>query len=121
MTTEALANNSGTADADDTQYGFDCIIIPGAQGPTIAAGDPDITQADADLTATLNTATGASMAWPPQICGSGAGIGIGSTTTVITGSFLDFDGGDENLTICSKFTISIAAFQSLNYGSLQYA
>jgi hypothetical protein len=64
-------------------YGFDCIIIPGAQGP--AEGDlgvPVATQTATLLKQTLLATNLMPMAWPPHICGSEGSIGIGSADLV---------------------------------------
>jgi len=65
-------------------YGYDCIIIPGAFGPSNNGGNegaPDAAQASTDIAQTLKGSTTASqfpMPWPPQICGAEGGIGIGA-------------------------------------------
>lgn len=65
-------------------YGYDCIIIPGAFGPSNnggTEGNPDTAQSSSDITQTLKgspTTNQFPMPWPPQICGAEGGIGIGA-------------------------------------------
>lgn len=65
-------------------YGYDCIIIPGAFGPSNngnTEGVPDAAQSAADITQYLKstpTSNQFPMPWPPQICGAEGGIGIGA-------------------------------------------
>lgn len=69
-------------------YGFDCIIIPGAFGSVEVDNNakPEATQT-ATLTAqTIIISQMMTMPWPPQICGSEGGIGIGSNTNIEEGA-----------------------------------
>lgn len=82
--TTDMFDDVGIAAAGTTQVGFDCIIIPGAFGPANHNSVPneiDITQASSKLTQTLANTPNADLVptpWPPQICGSNAGLGIGA-------------------------------------------
>jgi hypothetical protein len=64
-------------------HGYDCVIIPGAFGPSNNgnnAGTVDAAQAASDLTQTLKGSPNTNnwpQHWPPQICGNEGGIGIG--------------------------------------------
>jgi len=106
-------------------WGFDCIIIPGAQGPTEEAneGAPELAQTTAMLSQTLDVAAGANvLPFPPQICGSGSGIGIGATTLEIaagatssaadTDVFLGIYNSEDNLTICTRNIPFVLEFMS---------
>lgn len=114
-------------------YGYDCIIIPGAFGPANNGGIegvPDAAQAATDLTQTLRVANQFPHPWPPQICGSSGGIGIGSDTLEeaafdmeealndgeaymddIGGTVLEFGIGI-NLSICTRNTPFTLEFMS---------
>jgi len=66
-----------------TQKGFDCVIIPGAfvhvadaLGTPTAAGTAAANLAN--LQATVFNANAGNVPAPPQICGQGAGLGIGA-------------------------------------------
>lgn len=78
-----LANvaQNGYGNAIGGQFGWDCVIIPGAFFATnTAAGASEVTQSVADLQQVLgNSPTANTMNTPqgPQICGTGAGIGPG--------------------------------------------
>lgn len=65
-----------------TQMGFDCLIIPGAfVNVNDAVGTPVAAPADAALQNTFVTpANTGNVPAPPQICGHGAGLGIGAGT-----------------------------------------
>jgi len=63
------------------QYGWDCVIIPGAFVPVSDnAGSPILIQTTAIIQQALNASPAAAvgpMPSGPQICGNGAGLGIG--------------------------------------------
>jgi len=61
-------------------YGFDCLIIPGAFGNTETnnEGTPSVAQTTTLTAQTLLASSAMPMHWPPQICGSEGGIGIGA-------------------------------------------
>jgi len=62
-------------------HGYDCVIIPGAFGPSNngnTAGTVDTAQQASDITQTLKVSNQFPMPWPPHICGSEGGIGIGA-------------------------------------------
>lgn len=114
-TTDALLGTCGTAAAAETLFGWDMVVIPGAFGPAdaaIIAGNPDTAQTTADIQATLKATGLYPVPWPPQICGSGKGLGIGSTTLVIAADWLDLDGIGINLTVCSRHTPFTIEFMS---------
>jgi hypothetical protein len=104
----ALALLAGTGHANNSQFGFDCVVIPGAFGPTSDAnGTPDNAQASTDITQTLNaspTANNFPVPFPPQMCGNGAGLGIGSDTTTNAAVAGDVDGVAVNISICTRHT-----------------
>jgi len=113
-TAQANIDNQGMAAAAMTQYGWDCIIIPGAQGPaTVGAtlGTPDNTaQTASELSQTLSASPNLllqPLPFPPQICGNGMGLGIGSTTLSLA-AIQDTDGvliaaaATSNITICTR-------------------
>jgi hypothetical protein len=92
-------------------YGYDCIIIPGAQGPAEGTGDPDTAQTTAELSQTLLATNLMPMPFPPQICGNGKSIGIGDATlaeaakaTVGVGTAINTATytSAEDLTICTR-------------------
>ena len=108
----------GVADETPIGYGYDCVIIPGAFGPTNSGGiegTPAITQTTSLIAQTLKISNDMPNAWPPQICGNLAGLGIGMTT-VEEATFGEGHGLDEsdssdtmgdaiakNVSICSKY------------------
>ena len=87
-----LVANQGLSSGTDTtpgetaaafNYGFDCIIIPGAQGPGEGnIGTPVATQTSTLLKQTLLASGYLPFSWPPHICGSEGSIGIGSADLV---------------------------------------
>lgn len=115
MTTDALQQTAGVAADAESLIGFDCIIIPGAQGPTANSGVPEKTQEEADLKLKITDGTNAPQAWPPAICGHNKGIGIGETNLTEVADFTHFDGEtSENLTVCSRMTPFMIEFLSDN-------
>merc|ERR1739846_233238 len=79
----------GVGVAASTYMGFDCIIIPGAQAPQIDDAFPNQVTAAAQNTASKMSQTIANspnagavgvQPVPPQICGNGAGLGIGAAS-----------------------------------------
>merc|ERR1712241_1517890 len=89
----AVANSFGDGEGflANTQKGFDCVIIPGAfvhvadaAGTPTAAGTAAANLAN--LQATVFNANAGTVPAPPQICGQGAGLGIGAPS-VSTAAF----------------------------------
>lgn len=72
----------GNGSAGDSQFGWDCIIIPGAfTTGTDAIGTVDATPTAAELAQVLAASPSAAhmnMPSGPQICGTGGGIGAGA-------------------------------------------
>lgn len=114
-----------TADDEAFNYGFDCIIIPGAMGAVQIAneGAPQATQTATTKAQILKDSTNMPQPWPPQICGNLAGIGIGATlieeATMGVGMYVDETdspaseyGDEENLTVCTKATPFVLEFMS---------
>lgn len=117
----------GIADETPIGYGYDCVIIPGAFGPTNSGGiegTPAITQTTSLISQTLKISNDMPNAWPPQICGNLAGLGIGMTT-VEEATFGEGHGLDEtdssdtmgdniakNISICTRTTPFILEFIS---------
>ena len=106
------------ATATTTQPGFDCLIIPGAfVSVTTAVGAPTVHGAAAiattNLQATLVAGIVGNVPAPPQICGNGAGLGIGaadlSTAANDQGAAVQA-GAAVNLSICSKLLNNPTAF-----------
>jgi len=107
----------GIADDDPFGFGWDCIIIPGAMGPTNNGGnegDP-AAQTSTTLAQTLKVSNVMPNGWPPQICGALAGIGIGmplvEEATMGESMFVDETdsiattwGSAENWTVCTRTT-----------------
>jgi len=87
-----LVANQGLSSGTDTtpgetaaayNYGFDCIIIPGAQGPGEGnIGTPVATQTSTLMKQTLLASNYLPFSWPPHICGSEGSIGIGSADLI---------------------------------------
>lgn len=112
---------AATAAENIIGYGYDCIIIPGAFGQTNSggtAGSPPAQQTSAVISQTLSGSPTTQIKptpYPPQICGQGAGIGIGASTTIDAGGYaFATDNADEeailsstNLSICTR----VAPFQ----------
>merc|ERR1711894_298880 len=108
------------------QYGWDCIIIPGAFGPTnlhtttslvlnIAIAGAVSSQTTANIQQTLIGSPTASVGptpWPPQICGFGAGIGIGDTYIHTSVNGLSTAGSNTNHSICTKMVPFTLEFMS---------
>merc|ERR1711874_488942 len=75
-------------------YGYDCIIIPGAFGPSNNGGIEgvfDAAQSATDIAQTLKVSNQFPMPWPPQICGAEGGIGIGAEN--LEEAALNMEGG----------------------------
>jgi hypothetical protein len=128
----------GVGVAASTYMGFDCIIIPGAQAPQIDDAFPNQVTTAAQNTASKMSQTIANspnagavgvQPVPPQICGNGAGLGIGAaslneavfegTTDTSFGepnAMADDDnmagGSAVNLTICTRSTPFMLEFLS---------
>jgi len=69
----------GDTASENVWGGFDCVIIPGAQGPAEAnLGTVETAQTATKMSASiLSVANDSPMSWPPQICGNSKGLGIG--------------------------------------------
>lgn len=126
--TTGSAANDGTASATGpvTQFGFDCIIIPGAfvpvtyiaiaaqnQVPVAAQGAATIRQA---LTQNPTAGTGP-VPSGPQICGNGAGLGVGvnvlsSSTQTNVIAAIAAAGFNTNLSICTRNAPFVLEFMS---------
>jgi hypothetical protein len=116
------------ANANSYQFGYDCVIIPGAQGPSNIAnieGTVGVaSQTTALLTQTLRSAANNAfpMPWPPQICGNNGGLGIGSADleeaafnfVTYDGVAIDieFAGSAVNLSICTRNSPFVLEFMS---------
>jgi len=118
-----LANvaQNGYGNALGGQFGWDCVIIPGAFFATnTAAGASEVIQSVADLQQVLgNSPTAATMNTPqgPQICGSGAGIGPGVAiipTMSIADATVQSDGIADatGLTVCTRYAPFTLEFMS---------
>merc|ERR1719361_3335963 len=93
-------------------YGYDCVIIPGAQVPAEGTvGTVSTTQTATYLTQTLLASNYMPMHSPPQICGGGKGLGIGhsdlseaakGTTAVGTAIIVTTYTTKNNYTICTR-------------------
>jgi len=104
----------GDTASENVWGGFDCVIIPGAQGPAEAdLGTVETAQTATKMSASiLSVANDSPMSWPPQICGNSKGLGIGCEdlqecsmmgTAITAGTDI---GGiyttTQNSTICTK-------------------
>merc|ERR1712223_696004 len=95
---------------DDQQFGWDCVIIPGAYIPVIGdEGEPLAIQTTALIQQSItNSPTEANGPSPsgPQICGSGAGLGMGKDNSLNEMIVADLADGDlvraEPNTICTR-------------------
>lgn len=69
----------GDTASENIWGGFDCVIIPGAQGPSEAdLGTVETAQTATKMSASImSVANDSPMSWPPQICGNSKGLGIG--------------------------------------------
>lgn len=117
---------AGTADETPFGLGWDCIIIPGAFGPTNnggTEGDIATTQTATLLAQTLKVSNDFPNPWPPQICGALAGIGIGEPLVeeatmgstyydTQTESLAAAFGSAENVSVCTRATPFILEFLS---------
>jgi len=110
-------------------YGWDCIIIPGAFGPTNSGGIEGTpvtsTQTTTYIAQQLQVSQVMPNPWPPQICGNLAGIGVGMGTVegATMGSNFDTTVGIEaeisignalaaNASVCTRATPFILEFMS---------
>lgn len=110
-TTAIEVEQAGWGKADNGQFGWDCVIIPGAFMLTNAAdGTVDATQDVILMQQSIGqTPTTAHMNVPqgPQICGAGKGIGPGvallsyMTNTNAQGANLD-EGYNASLSVCTR-------------------
>lgn len=111
---------NGYGAADNGQFGWDCVIIPGAFTLVAAADAVDATQ-DVTLMQQViaNTPTAIHMNVPqgPQICGAGAGIGPGviimssMTNTDAGGAAMD-EGYANSLSVCTRNVPFVLEFMS---------
>jgi len=104
-----------------TQFGWDCVIIPGAYIPTTAAFAAIASPTTAQVTQVMNASpTAATIPIPagPQICGNskgiGAGVAIRSTGQIHdkTNALLVMEGVNANLSICTRQTPFIMEWMS---------
>jgi hypothetical protein len=120
----AAVGGSSTADDAEktTQYGWDCIIIPGAFiTTTVTNGAVEATQTTANMQQILTaspTAARRNVGQGPQICGNNKGIGPGVDDTylrvptdVAEGKTI-LVGYTVNKTICTRSTPFILEFMS---------
>merc|ERR1712150_466392 len=131
--TRGFAANTNIATTALGQYGWDCIIIPGAFGPsnlatggvqsgtaaplTTASTGTIPTQSTASIQQTLHGSPTKSVGptpYPPQICGSKGGIGIGEANLNLalggrTGSPI---GSATNHSVCTKMVPFTLEFMS---------
>lgn len=111
-------DDQGNAAAGTTQYGWDCVIIPGAFGAANLGsnvGVPQIAQTAAIIQQTLLGTPTADLyptPWPPQICGHQAGLGIGTAALNTNAIFGDIDGDTNDATICTRHTPFTLEFMS---------
>lgn len=121
--TLANAAQNGYSNAVGSQFGWDCIIIPGAFFTTTDdTGLAEVTQTTAELSQTLgNSPTATAMNTPsgPQICGSGAGIGPGvailqqmSQTEAIAVIMAEGLNTATGLTVCTRHVPFTVEFMS---------
>jgi len=118
----AIVERNGYGAADNGQFGWDCVIIPGAYTltNTDAAYEVDATQ-DVILMQQIiaNTPTANHMNVPsgPQICGGGAGIGPGvilleSMTNADAGGAAMDEGYANSLSVCTRNVPFVLEFMS---------
>jgi hypothetical protein len=115
-------------------YGWDCVIIPGAFGPTNSGGieGTPATQSTTYMTQQPQTHNVMPNPWPPQICGNLAGLGTGmphsgAIENATMGHYMDTTLGveaesptagyignklAETLSICTRATPFILEFMS---------
>jgi hypothetical protein len=113
-------------------YGWDCVIIPGAFGPTNSGGieGTPATQSTTYMTQQPQTHNVMPNPWPPQICGNLAGLGTGMPhsgaieaatmgTLMDTTDGVEAEGGStignkiaETVSICTRATPFILEFMS---------
>jgi len=103
-----------TAGEKAYNQGFDCVIIPGAQGPAEGAiGSMQTTQTATTMAQSITANSVTPMSWPPQICGQGKGLGIGAIdlseggaepfgTAIIAGKGTTIWSSTENMTVCTR-------------------
>jgi len=122
----AAVTGAGDSDAVErmTQWGWDCIIIPGAFTTTTmsnTAAAVDTTQTDAELTQILSaspTSTVRNQGQGPQMCGNNAGIGPGVDDTLLRAPLDAAEGqailvgSTNNLTVCTRSTPFMLEFMS---------
>jgi len=129
LTTAGLAIES---EVEQTSVGFDCVIIPGA---FVSANDETTGIAANTQSATVIKSQGTENGWRqptgPQICGGGAGIGMGSTTvtsptegtgTVVQDDLISAPG--VTLTVCTThepFTLEFMSDDMEGYGAVDAA
>jgi len=120
------AAKAGTGAGDGveklTQYGWDCIIIPGAYTSTAITTGPVITaQTAANLQQILSytpTAAVKNVGQGPQICGNNRGIGPGIADTYtnlpndMAEALIYSQGIINNLTVCTRSTPFMLEFMS---------
>jgi len=111
---EGYAKAAATAADTGNQYGFDCIIIPGAFMPSTAGtgawGAISIFTAaptSANLVQTLFNSPGATLVGNtpvgPQICGNGGGIGAGQVSAILAQTqSVAAIGSAVSLTVCTR-------------------
>ena len=108
----AIANNF--FDVGLTQWGWDCVVIPGAY---VQTADTFVTITAAATTANLQQVLAevpTADVWPvpssPQICGQGKGLGPGASDLDLhhthdkTNARIITLGYANNITICSKYS-----------------
>lgn len=118
----ANAEANGDGNAAGGQYGWDCVIIPGAYFLTNTnAGVTDEAQTTALMQQVLgNSPTDAHMNVPqgPQICGTGAGIGPGTdglaenSATMALGTAVAEGEVTGGLSVCTRMHPFIMEFMS---------
>ena len=108
---EGTAKGGDAADLANglTQFGWDCVIIPGAFTNTIANSQVITTQTAAGLQQQVTAATTLLTAGQgPQICGNRAGIGAGvdklaSLASTMALGVLVSQGEASSTSVCSKY------------------
>lgn len=118
------ASNSGIASEETHSYGFDCIIIPGAQVTTLTGNEGVVatTQSSTILTQTLSSAPNIPSHSSPHICGNGGGIGVGASSVeaaapvaaTLVADTDDFTiwGSTLNYTVCTRNSPFVLEFMS---------
>jgi len=106
--TQAGIGGNGYGGDNVNQFGWDCVIIPGAfMLSNDAIGAYDFIQSAAEMKKLVGDANHMNIPSGPQICGSGAGIGPGmeSVTRLVMdtaeGAILD-EGEASHATICTR-------------------